>query len=93
MPYINRYRSNGKTEFLRTTFFFSPDRYLGLLPPENYNKKSLHLLCGVLDQSKEGRISFSEFQTFEGKTGGTKANQSGIQVMSLLGHGSDPDPH
>jgi hypothetical protein len=40
------------------------------LPPENYNKKSLHLLCGVLDQSKEGRISFSEFQTFEGKTEG-----------------------
>jgi len=41
-------------------------KYLGLLPEHNYNKQSLHLLCGVLDQSKEGRISFSEFQTFEG---------------------------
>lgn len=41
-------------------------KYLGLLPETNYNKESLHLLCGVLDQSKEGRISFSEFQAFEG---------------------------
>jgi len=41
-------------------------KYLELLPEANYNKESLHLLCGVLDQSKEGRISFAEFQTFEG---------------------------
>jgi len=41
-------------------------KYLELLPAANYNKESLHLLCGVLDQSKEGRISFAEFQAFEG---------------------------
>jgi len=41
-------------------------KYLELLPGTNYNKESLHLLCGVLDQSKEGRISFAEFQAFEG---------------------------
>jgi len=41
-------------------------KYLELLPSKDYNKESLHLLCGVLDQSKEGRISFAEFQAFEG---------------------------
>jgi len=41
-------------------------KYLELLPAANYNKESLRLLCGVLDQSKEGRISFAEFQAFEG---------------------------
>jgi len=41
-------------------------KYLGLLPADNYNKDSLTCLMGVLDQSKEGRISFKEFQTFEG---------------------------
>jgi len=40
--------------------------YLNLLPTQNYNKESLACLLGVLDQSKEGRISFQEFQTFEG---------------------------
>jgi len=41
-------------------------KYLGLLPEENYNKESLRLLMGVLDQSRDGRISFTEFQAFEG---------------------------
>ena len=41
-------------------------RYLGLLPEVNYNRGSLQLLCGVLDTSKDGRISFAEFQAFEG---------------------------
>jgi len=41
-------------------------KYLGLLPEDNYNKHTLACLLGVLDQSKEGRISFQEFQAFEG---------------------------
>jgi len=41
-------------------------KYLGLLPENNYNKETLACLLGVLDQSKEGRISFNEFQNFEG---------------------------
>ena len=41
-------------------------KYLELLPASNYNQQSLHLLCGVLDRSKDGRISFAEFQAFEG---------------------------
>jgi len=41
-------------------------KYLELLPAASYNKESLQLLCGVLDHSKDGRISFQEFQTFEG---------------------------
>ena len=41
-------------------------KYLELLPATNYNKESLKLLCGVLDSSKDERISFEEFQVFEG---------------------------
>lgn len=41
-------------------------KYLGLLPTDDYDKQSLRLLMGVLDQSRDGRISFTEFQTFEG---------------------------
>jgi len=41
-------------------------KYLELLPEANHNKESLQLLCGVLDTSKDGRISFAEFQAFEG---------------------------
>ena len=41
-------------------------KYLELLPAADFNKESLKLLCGVLDTSKDGRISFPEFQTFEG---------------------------
>ena len=42
-------------------------RYLGLFPEENFNVNSAHLLCGVLDSSKDKVISFSEFQAFEGR--------------------------
>jgi len=41
-------------------------KYLELLPEAKPNKESLQLLCGVLDTSKDGRISFAEFQAFEG---------------------------
>ncbi|XP_059091848.1 calcium-binding mitochondrial carrier protein Aralar1-like isoform X1 [Tigriopus californicus] len=42
-------------------------KYLGLLPEENYNKNSAQLICGALDQSKDGLISFDEFSSFEGR--------------------------
>ena len=29
-------------------------KYLGLFPEENFNKNSAKLLCGALDQSKDG---------------------------------------
>ncbi len=28
-------------------------KYLQLFPEKNYNKHSVHLLCGILDQSKD----------------------------------------
>lgn len=42
-------------------------RFLGLFPKTNFNKQSVNLLCGILDQSKDGLISYEEFQTFEGR--------------------------
>ena len=41
-------------------------KYLELLPAADYNKESLQMLCGAIDHSKDGRISFAEFQAFEG---------------------------
>lgn len=41
-------------------------RFLKILPPENYNKNSAKTLTGVLDTSKDGLISWNEFQSFEG---------------------------
>ncbi|XP_014255281.1 calcium-binding mitochondrial carrier protein Aralar1 isoform X2 [Cimex lectularius] len=40
--------------------------FLGLLSHENYNEQSLKLLAGIVDTSKDGLISFAEFQAFEG---------------------------
>lgn len=40
--------------------------YLGLLPDPNSNDQSIQLLAGIVDTSKDGLISFSEFQAFEG---------------------------
>jgi len=42
-------------------------KYLQLFPNTNYNKNSLKLLCGIIDQTKDGLISFEEFYNFEGR--------------------------
>jgi len=41
-------------------------KYLKLLTAENYHPGSLKLLGGIIDTSKDGLISFPEFQAFEG---------------------------
>lgn len=41
-------------------------RYLGFLPESNANPKSLTLLGNILDTSKDGLISFREFEAYEG---------------------------
>ncbi|OQR74051.1 calcium-binding mitochondrial carrier protein Aralar1-like, partial [Tropilaelaps mercedesae] len=41
-------------------------RYLGFLPDKNTNAKSLNLLGNILDTSKDGLISFREFEAYEG---------------------------
>ncbi|CAG9808524.1 unnamed protein product [Chironomus riparius] len=40
--------------------------FLGLFPDNNFNEESVYLLGGVADTNKDGSISFSEFQAFEG---------------------------
>ncbi|KAI1289505.1 Calcium-binding mitochondrial carrier protein Aralar1 [Halotydeus destructor] len=40
-------------------------RYLQLFPEENHNKTSVDVLGGILDTSKDGLISFTEFTAFE----------------------------
>lgn len=41
-------------------------KYLGLLPEKNANPKSVALLGNILDTSKDGLISFREFEAYEG---------------------------
>jgi len=49
--------------------FMTPDdfvrNYLGIYKSENYNPKTVYLLGSILDTSKDGLISFMEFQAFE----------------------------
>uniref|UniRef100_A0A7M4F6B0 Solute carrier family 25 member 12 n=1 Tax=Crocodylus porosus TaxID=8502 RepID=A0A7M4F6B0_CROPO len=40
-------------------------RYLGLYTEPNYNPKTIQLLAGVADQTKDGLISYQEFLAFE----------------------------
>lgn len=40
--------------------------YLGLYTDVDYNPDSVNLLAGIVDTSKDGLISFTEFQAFEG---------------------------
>eukprot|EP00096_Caligus_rogercresseyi_P003661 TRINITY_DN1703_c0_g1_i5.p1 TRINITY_DN1703_c0_g1~~TRINITY_DN1703_c0_g1_i5.p1 ORF type:complete len:690 (-),score=192.03 TRINITY_DN1703_c0_g1_i5:909-2978(-) len=41
--------------------------FLNFLPSETFNKNSARLLCGILDTSKDGLISFEEFSSFESR--------------------------
>uniref|UniRef100_A0ACB8G193 Uncharacterized protein n=1 Tax=Sphaerodactylus townsendi TaxID=933632 RepID=A0ACB8G193_9SAUR len=40
-------------------------RYLGLYTDPHYNPKTVQLLAGVADQTKDGLISYQEFLAFE----------------------------
>ncbi|XP_018321792.1 calcium-binding mitochondrial carrier protein Aralar1 isoform X2 [Agrilus planipennis] len=50
--------------------FMSPEdfiiKYLGLFDGSNYNKESVKLLAAIVNTSKTGLISYTEFQAFEG---------------------------
>ncbi|XP_031332203.1 calcium-binding mitochondrial carrier protein Aralar1 isoform X3 [Photinus pyralis] len=41
-------------------------KYIGLFPSDNYNAESVKLLAAILDTNKDGLISYTEFQAFEG---------------------------
>ncbi|XP_050343663.1 calcium-binding mitochondrial carrier protein Aralar1 isoform X2 [Nymphalis io] len=41
-------------------------KFLGLFGEDDYNKESVKLIAGIVDMDKDGYISFSEFQAFEG---------------------------
>ena len=49
--------------------FMTPDdfvrKFLGLYPDENFDPETVRLLGSVADTSKDGLISFAEFQAFE----------------------------
>lgn len=41
-------------------------KYLGFFDQTAYNAESVKLLAGIVDTSKDGLISYPEFQAFEG---------------------------
>ncbi|XP_020279973.1 calcium-binding mitochondrial carrier protein Aralar1 isoform X4 [Pseudomyrmex gracilis] len=63
---FNQYASQEKNgeRFMTSSDFVRS--YLGLYRDANYNPDSVNLLAGIVDTSKDGLISFAEFQAFEG---------------------------
>ncbi|XP_075678319.1 calcium-binding mitochondrial carrier protein aralar1 isoform X1 [Dermatophagoides pteronyssinus] len=53
---------NGKRYMTKEDFI---RRYLGLYTEDNFNPRTVNILGGVLDTSKDGLISFQEFEAFE----------------------------
>jgi solute carrier family 25 aspartate/glutamate transporter 12/13 len=63
--------------------------YLKLFPEKNYNEDSAKVLCGILDQSKDGFISFNEFAAFEGRLCIPDAlYRTAFQLFDTNGNGS-----
>lgn len=63
--------------------------YLGLFPDQSYNKESVKLLAGIADTSKDGLISFAEFQAFEGLLCAPDAlYKTAFQLFDTSGDGS-----
>ncbi|CAK9826705.1 Calcium-binding mitochondrial carrier protein Aralar1 [Anthophora retusa] len=63
---FNQYASQEKNgeRFMTPSDFVRS--YLGLYTNPDYNPDSVKLLAGIVDTSKDGLISFAEFQAFEG---------------------------
>ncbi|XP_024867067.1 calcium-binding mitochondrial carrier protein Aralar1 isoform X4 [Temnothorax curvispinosus] len=63
---FNQYASQEKNgeRFMTASDFVRS--YLGLYTDADYNPDSVNLLAGIVDTSKDGLISFAEFQAFEG---------------------------
>ncbi|EDO42462.1 predicted protein [Nematostella vectensis] len=63
--------------------------YLGMQRIEEYNETTLELLAGVVDQTKDGLISFSEFVAFEALLRDPDSHHKLIfQLFDLDGKGS-----
>ncbi|XP_072757373.1 electrogenic aspartate/glutamate antiporter Aralar, mitochondrial isoform X1 [Anoplolepis gracilipes] len=63
---FNQYATQEKNgeKFMTSSDFVRS--YLGLYTDADYNPDSVNLLAGIVDTSKDGLISFAEFQAFEG---------------------------
>jgi len=63
--------------------------YLKFFPEKDYNKESAKVLCGILDQRKDGVISFNEFAAFEGRLCIPDAlYRTAFQLFDTNGNGS-----
>lgn len=86
---FNKYATHNKNgEYFMTSEDFIRS-YLGFFSDVAYNKESVTLLAGVADTSKDGLISFSEFQAFEGLLCTPDAlYKTAFQLFDTNGNGS-----
>ncbi|XP_055923164.1 calcium-binding mitochondrial carrier protein Aralar1 isoform X3 [Eupeodes corollae] len=64
-------------------------KYLGLFTDAAFNDESVRLLAGIADTSKDGLISFAEFQAFEGLLCAPDAlYKTAFQLFDRKGNGS-----
>ncbi|XP_030556312.1 calcium-binding mitochondrial carrier protein Aralar1 isoform X3 [Drosophila novamexicana] len=64
-------------------------KFLGLFTETAFNDESVRLLAGIADTSKDGLISFSEFQAFEGLLCAPDAlYRTAFQLFDRQGNGS-----
>lgn len=63
--------------------------FLGLFREGNFNADSVRLLAGIVDTSKDGFISFPEFQAFEGLLCTPDAlYKTAFQLFDVKGNGT-----
>lgn len=85
---FNKYASEEKNgeRFMTAVDFVRG--FLGLYPEANFNPNSVKLIGGVVDTSKDGLISFPEFQAFEAVLCGPDAlYKSAFQLFDTKGTG------
>lgn len=83
--YASHTKKNGEI-FLTSEDFIR--KFLGLYPEDNFNSKSVDILAGVVDTSKDGLISFPEFTAFEAVLCGPDAlYRTAFQLFDIGGTG------
>lgn len=90
---LKRVFSKYATVKIGTQLYMTPENmirdYLGMQSDDRYNESTLKLLAGVVDQTKDGLISFSEFLAFETLLCDPDAHHKLIfQMFDLDGKGS-----
>lgn len=67
--------------FIKSTDLIT--KYFGLLSTAQHDQNTVELLAGIIDTSKDGYISFSEFVTFEGLLTGSQHKHYYTEISAM----------